>query len=269
MFQKECQIITNREVAKGFFLLEIAYPEEVRNIIPGQFAQIKLIKGDGFLFRKPFSISFINEEKNSIQLFYQVVGKTTKEMASLKPLDSLDLIAPLGRGFCISDVEIHLLLGGGIGIAPLYYLAKKIKDENEQAKLITFLGYKSEGQAILHNELKVFSDQLFISTDDGSMGEQGFVTSSLKKYLEEKRPKGKIGVYACGPQPMLEALSSIVKDSEISECQVSLEEYMACAVGACLGCVVKVRNKKEEGYQRVCKEGPVFNMEEIVWETSI
>lgn len=261
MFQKECRVINNSKVGRDFFLLDILYPEEVGSILPGQFIQLKLLREEGFLFRRPFSITSVDESKNSIQVLFKVVGKTTKEMAKLADNDIVDIIAPLGNGFIVQDAKFHLLVAGGMGVAPLYLLSQKIKEKND-SYIVSFLGYKNKQEIVYEAELKKYSDELMVATDDGSYGRQSLITNLLKEYLEDKQSK--FAIYTCGPKPMLKTLLDIAKNNKIF-CQASLEEYMACGVGACLGCVVKLENDKGYTYQRVCKEGPVFDISKLVF----
>jgi len=264
MFQQECTIINNTRVNNSYFILEISYPENVNQIIPGQFVQLKLLNKEECLFRRPFSISFVDEVNNSISLLIQIAGKTTEQLSTIKKGNLVDIIAPLGNGFYINDSQIHFLVGGGVGVAPLYLLAKRLK-ENKDNRVISFLGYGSKDFLAYEDELKKFSDKVIVATDNGSYGEQGFITAIMERFLQSENGEENISVYACGPKPMLRALSEISPKYGL-KCQASLEEYMACGIGVCVGCVVKIKLGQDEyTYKRACKEGPVFALEEVLW----
>ena len=264
MFQQECTIINNTRVNNNYFILEIFYPENVNQIIPGQFIQLKLINKEECLFRRPFSISFVDEVNNSISLLIQIVGKTTAHLSTIKKGDLVDLISPLGNGFSIDDSQLHILVGGGVGVAPLYLLAKRLK-ENKADKVISFLGYSGKDFLAYEEELKKFSDKVIVATNNGSYGQQGFVTEVMEGFLQSENSKENISIYACGPKPMLKALSELSQKYKV-KCQASFEEYMACGIGVCVGCVVKTKVGEDDyTYKRACKEGPVFNLEEVLW----
>jgi len=171
----------------------------------------------------------------------------------------LDLIGPLGKGFDYRYAQNKrvILIGGGIGVAPLLFLSRAIKSMD---KLI-LIGARTKGQILCEKEFKNFISDVKISTDDGSRGFSGRVTDLLKNLISiEPRSKKEIQLYACGPKPMLKEVCNIAKAHNL-QAQVSLEEHMGCGIGACLGCVVKTKN----GLRRVCKEGPVFDAQELIW----
>ncbi len=229
------------------------------------------------LLKRPFSLYRWLE--GDFQILYRVVGKTTSILKKRKPGDILEIIGPLGRGFPVikkTQKKKIILVAGGIGIAPLFALAETIKKRSS----ILFYGAKTKKEVLCIEELKSIGIDPIVSTDDGSLGQKGVIIdlldeflacpSSLPPSLFPQVPKGSLRntgdlpprpcLYACGPKPMLRSLSFLVKKYKI-EGYIALEENMACGFGACLGCVVKTG----EGNKRVCKEGPVFSTEEIVW----
>jgi dihydroorotate dehydrogenase electron transfer subunit len=190
-----------------------------------------------------------------------VVGKGTRMLSNLHHGDLLDLLAPLGRGFQGGPQgEEKILVGGGVGLAPLYYLAKELVQEGERVRL--FAGGRNRDDILCITEFERLGVETYVATDDGTLGERGLVTEVLEKHLG---PTG-MRIFACGPMPMLNAVSRLAQSRGVP-CQVSLEAYMACGVGACLGCVMKGANHTDEtpDYRCVCKDGPVFDSFELKW----
>ena len=208
---------------------------------PGKFVNIRL---DGFYLRRPISICDWTEE--SMTLVYKTVGQGTEAMAGLEKGTELDVLMPLGNGFTVRrDVPEPVLIGGGIGLPPIYGLARTLVKEGLFPKVVC--GFNTEKEIILIDEFRSLGIEPVITTVDGSVGIRGMVTDALSDvpYL-----------YACGPEPMLKALYGICADG-----QFSFEARMACGFGACMGCSCRTRN----GYKRICKDGPILEKEEIVW----
>ncbi len=186
------------------------------------------------------------------------MGGGTKILSQKKSGEFLDIIGPLGNGFDYrqavkAKAAKNILIAGGMGVAPLFFLAEKIK----ASKPLVLIGAKTKKQILCAQEFKKLDCPLKLATDDGSLGFKGKVTDLLKIILGQTKP---IGLFSCGPQPMLKAVSEIARENKI-KAQLSLEEHMACGIGACLGCVVSTKG----GYKRVCKDGPVFSSEELSW----
>jgi dihydroorotate dehydrogenase electron transfer subunit len=198
-----------------------------------------------------------------LEILYKVVGKGTKVLANLHHGDHLDLLGPLGKGFDTAGAAGEkILVGGGVGLAPLYYLARKLAINS---RVHLFAGGRNRDDVLCITEFERLGIETYVATDDGTLGEHGLVTEVMEKYVA-KSPSGKT-IFACGPFPMLKAVSLIAQRYSIP-CQVSLEAYMACGVGACLGCVIKGSNHTEESpdYLCVCKDGPVFNSLKLLWD---
>lgn len=269
IIQKRFEIKRNVKIAENYFCLEVDAPALAKQSIPGQFISIR-INERNLLLRRPFGV--FDCQKNIFKIVYKVVGRGTRALTLLKKGDMVDILGPLGNGFTIAPARKHIIVGGGVGIAPLYYLAKKI---NKPENTTILLGAKTKGELAGEKEFKALGCAVSVATEDGSKGAKGFVTvpleDELKKLNNPLTPFSKrdqTAIYACGPKGMLRAVSGIAEKYGVP-CQVSLEEYMACGVGTCMGCVIKIRNKKEiEGfeYKRVCKEGPVFDSKLILWE---
>ncbi len=213
-------------------------------IEPGQFVNIAL---DGLYLRRP--ISAADAEENRLTLIFKVVGKGTEQMARLLPGEYLDILTGLGNGYSLGNSgDRPLLIGGGVGIPPLYFLARKLREAGKQVSVI--LGFNNAGEVFYEDEFSQLDCNVKVTTVDGSYGIKGFVTDAL--------PDTYSYFYTCGPAPMLKAVYNKTKTSG----EFSFEERMGCGFGACMGC----SKKTVSGYKRVCKDGPVFRKEDILWE---
>lgn len=211
---------------------------------PGQFINIKL---DGFFLRRPISVC--DCENGKLSIIYKVVGNGTKEMSELTVGAELDILSGLGNGYDTSKSgDCPVLIGGGVGVPPMYLLCKKLVSEGKKATVI--LGFNSEKEVFGVDEFKATGAEVYVTTADGSVGTKGFVTDVLKNLHYTY-------FYTCGPMPMFKAIESIAKTSG----QYSFEERMGCGFGACMGCTCKTKY----GNKRICKDGPVLEREEIVW----
>jgi len=255
MKQVAARIIDNRNIKNNYWHCIIDAPTIVKQTLPGQFINLKVSEHADPLLRRPFSIHNISAKR--IEILYEVLGKGTQILASKKCGEYLDLIGPLGNGFNCKSGRKPVIVGGGMGIAPLFFLAKRImeaKGQGSKVKGVVFLGARSKNQIICEKDFKKIGWEVKIATDDGSIGYKGRVTDLLKVNLDATM------IYACGPKPMLKVITGIAQSQGIPA-QLSLEEHMSCGIGACLGCVVKTT----DGFKRVCKEGPVFNAAQLIW----
>jgi dihydroorotate dehydrogenase electron transfer subunit len=238
-----------------YVLLKLTDQEQLPEMVPGQFVEVKVEGSERTFLRRPISINFVDKEKNELWLLIQTVGDGTRKLATLKEGDKLNLLFPLGNGF--SDVEKEgeevLLIGGGVGVAPLLEYGKWLKERG--AKPSFLLGARSKSDLLELNLFRQFGE-VFITTEDGSEGEKGFVTQHS---VLAKRKFDRISV--CGPKPMMVAVAKFAKKNDV-KCEVSLENMMACGLGACLCCV----EKTVKGNVCVCKEGPVFDVNLLSWE---
>lgn len=225
--------------------------------MPGNFFMLSVDDSLDPLLKRPFSIH--RSLKNDFQIMYRVAGKGTDILSRRKPGDLLEAIGPLGNKFPRPKAKDKvILIAGGIGIAPIFNLAEALL----KTKPVLFYGARTQDELLCLDELKALGIDTIISTDDGTFGRKGFITDSLKNYLtRHSSPITDYSLYACGPEPMLRALSVFVKKHDL-RCSAAFEQNMACGLGTCLGCVVHT----VAGYKRVCKEGPVFPMDEIVWD---
>ena len=211
----------------------------------GQFINIKL---EGFYLRRPISVFDCDE--NGVTIIYKVVGAGTEYMATLEKGEKLDVLTGLGNGFDLEKCgQRVLLIGGGVGVPPMYMLAKKLREQGKAVKVI--LGFNKKEEIFYEEEFKKLGCEVYVTTVDGSYGTKGFVTDVMKDLTYTY-------FYTCGPEPMLKAIYS----ASTTEGQFSFEERMGCGFGACMGCSCKTVT----GYKRICKEGPVLKKEEILWQ---
>ncbi|MBE0597172.1 MAG: dihydroorotate dehydrogenase electron transfer subunit [Desulfuromonadales bacterium] len=263
-------ILSNQEISPGYFRMRILAPGFGVTAKPGQFVMFRVQQSLPPLLRRPFGIfrtGFLPADcegqpaKEYLELLYKVVGRGTTIMRDLHQGDRVEVLGPLGRGFDPgAPGEEELLVGGGIGLVPLYMLAGELVHTSSVRLL---MGGRSRDDILAVTEFERLGVNTYVSTDDGSLGEEGVITKVLQRKLD-KFPGA--SVFACGPMPMIEAVYRICAVRGVP-LQVSLEALMACGVGACLGCVVKGAGHTEENprYLCSCKEGPVFRAEQLDW----
>ncbi len=259
------KVRANSRIAQDHFLLSLETGEAFRSSSPGQFVMLKIKGVESPFLARPMSIYSLKAAKDKIRIevLYQVVGRGTALLSGLKKGDRVGLLGPLGKGFTLfPESRKIVMIAGGIGIAPLSFLAdayRRLRDGRKR-EIVSYVGARSDTCLVGMNRLQRVS-QVKVSSDDGSCGYRGSVTDLLEKDLEMVRDEDPV-VYACGPLPMFKRLDELLRARKWT-CQVSLEARMACGVGACLGCVVRM---KEGEYRRVCVDGPVFNLYEIAYE---
>ena len=235
---------------QSFYKLKLKATKALPEIKAGQFVEVQINSDSKVLLRRPISINDVDYQTNELSLIIQTVGQGTKELAKISEGEEVNLIYPLGNGFSLKG-EKTLLIGGGVGIAPLLYLAKKFQEKGVKADVL--LGFRSQEQMIALDEFEKCAN-VYISTQDGSRGEKGLVTEhSIFAQTHDV-------IYTCGPTPMMKAISENALKNNI-ECYASLENKMACGIGACLCCV----QNTTEGHKCTCTEGPVFNAKDIIW----
>jgi dihydroorotate dehydrogenase electron transfer subunit len=261
-------VMFNREIAPGHFLMSISVPEDFDMPTPGQFVMIRLRdRQDPFLGRPLCIYAFERQGDRSVfEVLYRVQGKGTSLLSHLREGDGLDIQGPLGTGFHAPSSLTHVVLvAGGMGVAPITFLAAHFRHASSFLKITCYLGSKSADCVFGLEKLQDFCTEVIITTDDGTMGTCGFVTDVFFRDLDYMGGED-TRIYACGPYEMMKCLAESIGGREII-CQVSLEERMACGIGACLGCAVSL--KKETGqkyYGRVCKDGPCFDISRINWD---
>lgn len=245
----EFKIVSNQRIARDVYQMELSGDASgIRR--PGQFVNLKL---DGLFLRRPISIC--DRGEGSLRLIYKAVGEGTEQLSSMREGEALSLLIPLGNGFDTSLAGTRpLLAGGGVGVPPLYLLAKTLLEEARELgierTITVLLGFQSKEDAFYLEEFKALGCELRVTTLDGSAGTRGLVTDVLEEIDYSY-------VYACGPEAMLKALCEKTQTSG----QYSFEARMACGFGACMGCTKRTKSS----YKRICKEGPVFLKEELLW----
>jgi dihydroorotate dehydrogenase electron transfer subunit len=257
IYQGKAKIVKQQKVGETFYHLCVESAAVAKFAVPGQFAMLKVAAGDEPLLRRPISIHSVSGK--TVEFLYDVVGKGTEILSGARVGESIDIIGPLGAGFSLVPGPA-IVVAGGIGVAPLFFLAQKLV---KMKKTVTVLiGGRTKTHVLCAKDFKALGCVVKIATDDGSGGHHGRVTELLEVVLSKPsamshEPRA---IYACGPHPMLKALAQVAQRKGVSA-QVSLETHMACGIGACLGCVVNTVS----GFKRVCKEGPVFGAREIIW----
>ena len=258
------EVAGNEEIAKDVFRMEIICREAAERALPGQFVNVYLSRQDLLL---PRPISICRAREGRVTLVYGAVGRGTKLLSWMRPGESISLSDPLGRGYRLLDVPSAMLVGGGIGVPPLLETAERLREMGVSVTAV--LGFRD--QAFLEQEFRSAGAGVYLATDSGAAGFHGTVVDLIRS--EDLTAES---YYACGPRPMLCALTSLCRERG-QDAQVSLEERMGCGYGACVGCVCKIRgensvNKEaldgtEGGYVRkkVCKDGPVFWGSEVIW----
>ena len=253
-------IVKNKEIAPEIYLLTLKAKAISTVAKPGQFAMIKVRDShcDDPLLRRPLSIHNISGD--TVQFLYKIVGRGTKILAAAKPGMEISCLAPLGNGFNIHSNKSHCLVGGGMGIAPLLFLAKYLRKNLPGSPVHVLLGARTKKELIAIEDFAGLDPEgLEIATDDGTAGHSGLVTELLEKKVWSP---GEVNVYSCGPEPMMKAVAHLCQKRDW-HCQVSLEALMACGMGACLGCAVSQKGLGAEKYLHVCSDGPVFSAGEI------
>jgi dihydroorotate dehydrogenase electron transfer subunit len=243
-----------------FFRFTIDAPALGRGARPGQFVMVKVSEGTAPLLRRPLGIHDATE--GGLELFFRVAGQGTEILSRKKPGDRLDIIGPLGQGFTVAATgrgRTAFLVGGGRGIAPLYFLARELARAG--ARPVVFYGGRCLADIPLRSRFEQAGLEYHCSTDDGSFGYAGFVTELAGRELVRNRPAF---VYACGPDPMMKALAALAAKHGVAA-EFSLESVMGCGIGACWGCVHRIRDEKGDGWVKICEEGPVFPGERILW----
>lgn len=271
--RESATLLSNKLVGPKLYLAELESPEIASSVKPGQFVHLALPGKEDSVLRRPFSVYGAYPENGTIEILYQTVGKGTRYLAeydaSSNEKHCVDLLGPLGNGWLESgaadpDTLQHVLLvGGGVGAAPLYMLAKDLKSKGAEVDVV--LGAQTEGMLVTFRRYRRLLDgrEPDCATDDGSFGFAGFATPLVEKRLQEGacadgKPYDLVAV--CGPEPFMRIVVRHAEEAGVP-CEVSLEKRMACGIGACLSCVVETK----AGKKRSCVDGPVFDAREVVW----
>lgn len=260
MARATAKLIHREEVTEGHYLLTLECGEIAKKVTPGQFVHLRVGDGTDPLLRRPLSIMLTNPDANQVQILMRTVGRGTEIIATHDEGVEYDLLGPLGCGWTAPEGEADLVLvAGGIGVAPLIFFADEQRLAEPQPHLRAIFGGATEDALVCWTEFASRCDEFTAVTEDGSAGETGLATDVLTPELARDLDAQ---VYACGPNAMLAAVARICAEADVP-CQVSMEQWMGCGVGACLGCAIPAAGG---GYIRVCTEGPVLDSTQIDWE---
>ena len=254
-FVLDLTVTENIRLHANYVLLKMTSSSPLPEMIPGQFAELRVDDSPTTFLRRPISINFVDKQRNEVWFLIQLVGDGTKHLGKVKEGDVINTILPLGNGYTMPETPSDklLLVGGGVGTAPMLYLGEQLFKNGHKPTFL--LGARSDKDLLQLNEFAKYGE-VYTTTEDGSHGEKGYVTqhSILTQVSFEQ-------IYTCGPKPMMMAVAKYAKANQI-ECEVSLENTMACGLGACLCCV----ENTSAGHICVCKEGPVFNIKKLLWQ---
>jgi dihydroorotate dehydrogenase electron transfer subunit len=276
------EIASNVFLRDKYLLLEFCVPPEFAKPEPGQFLHVRIEDSFDPLLRRPLSIhdavwqvrSKSGQKKHIVRILYEVVGKGTALLAEKRPLTPIDVLGPLGHGFDVKKIlrsRCVVIVAGGMGVAPLFFLARTIREERKEKekgpKIVALIGGRNKDHIIREKEFRDLGCEVHVATEDGSRGVKGRVTDLLKTILPPAAAAGPLDraqeapmICACGPKAMLAAVAGFAQQRGLAA-QVSLEEFMGCGLGACLGCVIRTVS----GYRRICQDGPVFDASEVIW----
>ncbi|MBF0485982.1 MAG: dihydroorotate dehydrogenase electron transfer subunit [Candidatus Omnitrophica bacterium] len=252
--QTTAKVIANQKVNDAYYLLTLSAPALAKMVKPGQFIHIRVNEGFEPFFRRPFSV--YRAKKGQVQIFFEAVGRGSKLLARKKKNDTLDVLGPLGQPFTMpgKGVQQIVFVAGGIGVAPFMVFSDILK--KHKARKMLLYGGRARAHTFSMAEFKKNGVEAFVATDDGSVGVKGRVSELFKNI--EVAPFTLI--YACGPKPMIAAVASFAKERGLKG-EASMEEVMACGLGACLGCSILTT----QGYKTVCHDGPVFALDEVIF----
>ena len=249
-------VTQNIQLHANYVLLKMTHANPLPEMVAGQFAEIRIDGSTTTFLRRPISINYVDREKNEVWFLVQLVGDGTRQLATVKQGDVVNVVLPLGKGFTLPSNPADfkpLLVGGGVGTAPMLMLGSVLAEMGCRPTFL--LGARSSKDLLQLDQFEKLGD-VYTTTEDGSMGEKGYVTQHT--VLGQQKFDM---IYSCGPKPTMMAVAKYAKANSI-ECEVSLENTMACGVGACLCCV----EKTDEGHLCVCKEGPVFDIKKLLWQ---
>ena len=241
-------------IHQRYVLIKLTHEDALPEMLPGQFVEVRVDGSPSTFLRRPISINFVDRDNNELWLLVAIVGEGTKQLAKLKFGDVLNCVLPLGNGFTPANPgEKVLLVGGGVGVAPLLYMGAQMKTQGIEPTFL--LGARTANDLLMLPTFNKYG-RAYVTTEDGSMGEKGFVTNHsilTKEHFDR--------ISTCGPTPMMKAVARYARQNNVY-CEASLENLMACGLGACLCCV----EKTTEGNLCVCKDGPVFNIKKLLWQ---
>ena len=258
MIDEKCKVVSHEEIGAGYRYLILEAPKMAAELRPGQFVHVRVPALETSALRRPFSV--FDAEDGKVTVLYKTVGRGTAALNAVKAGDEINVLGPLGHGFPLKCDGVPLLVGGGYGVAPLHFLAKRLQSNNQTIPKL-FIGGRSAAELLALDKFKALGVEVFTATNDGSAGVKGLVTDPLDEELTKLRERGeKFELFACGPDPMLKAVAMRATGTG-SKGWISMDRHMICGVGACYACI----QKTVRGNSRCCIEGPVFAAEDLVW----
>ncbi len=268
-YQLDVPILEHKQLAEFEFELTLKSPEIAREARPGQFMQILYDQSYNPFTRRPFSVFHVDPDAGTFSIVYLARGVFTQGLRNKQVGQTLSVLGPLGQEYSVTTGDItHVLVAGGVGAPPLYFLAERMVEQGiPLSKIKVVNGARTQSLLVGIEEFDTLGVSVIYTTDDGSLGHQGIVTEPLEEILLEAGPEN-TQVYTCGPTGMLRAVGDLCV-SLGAPCQVSVETMMPCGLGVCMGCVVKIKTDKNEAgfnYLRSCFEGPVFDVHEVIWD---
>jgi dihydroorotate dehydrogenase electron transfer subunit len=264
VYCRRIKLVLKEKVSDRYFRLGLDCEEIAREARPGQFLMVRLVELSWeYLLSRPFS--FCGVDGSRIELLFDAVGKGTRSLSQAREGAILEILGPLGNGFNLDGTSAPIVVGGGMGIAPLPFLASELARRIQASEITVLLGAKTAGALCLEEKFVSLGAKVRVSTDDGSRGHKGPVTDLLEEDLKSRKSRSPT-VYACGPKPMLKTVARLARQHGVP-CQASVEERMACGVGACMSCACKVRDRDgNDRFRSVCVDGPVFDATELVFD---
>ena len=272
---EDAKVLSHERLAGEYLFLRLEAPGIAADAAPGQFVHLRVPALEPSALRRPFSICGAEPRTGTLEILYKRVGRGTRAMENLGPGDAVNLMGPLGNVFPMpAENAPPVLVAGGFGVAPLLFLCKRILENDTKIGTfrtrpnapVLFVGGRTAVDILLLGEFEKNNIETVVCTNDGSLGEKGFVTVALDKHLDGALRDGAVTLYSCGPEPLLEAVDKRAAEHGLTA-WLSLDRRMGCAVGACLGCIVKTKTSPDAppAQLRVCKDGPVFPAGTIIW----
>jgi dihydroorotate dehydrogenase electron transfer subunit len=267
MKDEQARVVFNLEVAQDFYQARLLAPHIAAEVVPGQFVEVQVGRQVSPFLRLPLSICNRDLDQGMVDLLYEDMGPKSHVLSRLQPGSEIACLGPLGHGFKGPTIDHNVLMvGGGIGTPPLLFLGEELRRSGHQVRLL--VGARAAAKHLPDTLLNPAAQVVLKATDDGSLGHCGLVTDLLRQELEKTE---RCSIYTCGPHAMMAAVAGVCQDFDVP-CQASLEEYMACGFGVCVGCVVEVMPAADgtlaspyTQYSRVCVDGPVFDARRVCW----
>ena len=263
-FNETCRIVRHEPTGPGYRYLELEAPRLAAALVPGQFVHLRIPRLEPSALRRPFSV--FDADNGRVTVLYKVVGRGTAALAESAVGDVLDVLGPLGHGFPVACKGAALLVGGGYGVAPLHFLAKRLLAADASARPILFLGGRTKDDLLALDRFAALGVETRVATNDGSAGAKGFVVDPLDDMLIELREKGMpFELFTCGPDGLLKAVAMRATGTGMPG-WISMDRHMICGVGACFACIQRIKGPDGQPFNaRCCVNGPVFAAQDIIW----